>query len=66
MDDLIKCFRRERAGAWICVEPATLETPRGKVQIAAGARVTVGTKFMNIDLARRFDEQYSRRRARET
>ena len=48
---------------WICVEPATLELPQGRVQAAPGTRFTVGTKFMNIDVARLLDEEYSRQNA---
>ena len=60
MHNFIKCFRREGAGVWICVEPATLDLSQGRIQVAPGSRFTVGTKFMNIDLARMLDEEYSR------
>jgi hypothetical protein len=53
-------FRREGAGNWLCVAPATLELAQGRVQVAAGTRVTIGTKFMNVDVARLLDEEYSR------
>jgi hypothetical protein len=58
----IKHFRREGAGVWLCVEAATLNLPEGRVQAAPGARFVVGTKFMNIDLARLLDEEYSRQK----
>ena len=60
MEQFIKNFRREGGGNWVCVAPATLETPQGRVQVAPGTRVTIGRKFMNLDLARMLDEQYSR------
>jgi hypothetical protein len=53
-------FRREGAGNWLCVEPATLDLPQGRVQVAPGTRVTIGSRFMNVDLARMLDEEYSR------
>jgi hypothetical protein len=56
----IRRFRREGAGNWICLEPATLELPQGRIQITPGTRVTIGNRFMNVDLARMLDEEYSR------
>ena len=60
MEHFIKHFRRESGGVWICVSPATLDRPQGRVQVTAGTRFTIGTKFMNVDLARMLDEEYSR------
>lgn len=63
MQQFIKHFRREGAGVWVCVEPATLELPQGRVQAAPGTRFIVGTKFMNVDVARLLDEEHSRQRS---
>jgi hypothetical protein len=41
------------------VEPATLELPQGRVQAVPGARFVVGNNFMNVDVARLLDEEYS-------
>lgn len=60
MDKFIRHFRREGAGVWICTEPATLDLPEGRIQVTAGSRFVIGTKFMNIDLARMLDAEYSR------
>ena len=60
MEQFIKHFRRESGGVWVCVSPATLDLPQGRVQVTAGTRFTIGTKFMNVDLARMLDEEYSR------
>ena len=60
MHHFIKHFRRENAGVWICEEAATMELPQGRVQAAPGARFTLGNKFMNVDVARLLDEEYSR------
>jgi hypothetical protein len=56
----IKHFRREGAGAWVCVEPATLELPEGRIQATPGTRFVLGRKFMNVDVAQMLDEEYSR------
>lgn len=60
MEQFIKHFKRERAGDWICMEPATLDLPQGRVQVTPGSRFLIGTKFMNVDLARLLDQEYSR------
>lgn len=60
--NFIKQFRRDGAGNWICVAPATLDLPHGRVQVTPGTRLSIGTKFMNVDLARMLDEEYSRSR----
>jgi hypothetical protein len=60
VEELIKYFRREVAGTWVCVEPATLDLPQGRVQATPGTRFVLGTKFMNVDVARLLDEAYSR------
>jgi hypothetical protein len=60
VENFIKHFRREGGGHWVCVEPATLDLPAGRVQVTPGTQLTIGTKFMNVDLARMLDEEYSR------
>jgi len=56
MEQFIKHFRRQSGGVWVCVEPATLDLPQGRVQVTPGTCLTIGTKFMNVDLARMLDE----------
>jgi hypothetical protein len=58
MDEFIKHFRREGPGDWVCIEAATLLLPQGRIQVAPGTRFTIGTKFMNIELARVLEERY--------
>jgi hypothetical protein len=53
-------FRREGGGVWLCMAPATLDLPEGRVQVAPGTRFVIGTKFMNIDVARLLKEEYAR------
>ena len=60
MDKFIKHFRRDSPGVWTCIEPATLDLPEGRVQVTPGTRLTRGTSFMNVDVARLLDEQYER------
>lgn len=65
MEQFIRYFRRETGGIWVCVEPATLDLPQGRIQVPEGQRFTIGMKFMNVELARLLDEAYSRVGARK-
>jgi len=40
-----------------------LELPEGRVQATPGTRFIIGTKFMNVDIARLLDDEYSRLRS---
>jgi hypothetical protein len=60
MDKFIKHFRREGVGTWVCISPATVELPQGRVQVTTGARFTLGTMFMNIELASMLEAEYQR------
>ena len=60
MHNFIKHFIREGPGRWYCFEPATLDTPVGRIQVNAGTVFTRGTKFMNFDIAAALDEQYDK------
>jgi hypothetical protein len=62
MQQFIKNFRRETGGVWVCVEPATMDLPQGRVQVTPGTRF--GEKFMNVELARLLDEEFSRQHSR--
>ena len=64
MDGFIKHFARDPYGAWLCIEPATLQLPQGRIQVAPGTKFTRGTKFMNVDLAELLEEEYQRQQAR--
>jgi hypothetical protein len=64
MRQFIRHFRREGEGVWICVEPATLELPQGRVQVAPGTRFTIGTMFMNVELAALLDAEYQKENSR--
>lgn len=60
MEEFIKHFRRERPGEWVCTAPATLDTPKGRVQVNAGTRLVRNQPFMNVDLAAMLEEAYQR------
>jgi hypothetical protein len=62
MRQFIKHFRREDVGVWVCISPATLDLPQGRVQVAEGARFTLGTVFMNVELASMLEAEYQRLR----
>ena len=60
METFIKHFRREADGAWVCIEPADLMLPQGRIQVAPGTRFTLGTMFMNVELAALLDAEHQR------
>jgi hypothetical protein len=57
MSELLRAFRREANGTWVCVEPATFDGPNGRVQVTPGTAFTPGSTFMGADLAKWLDEQ---------
>lgn len=62
MQQFIKHFRREGAGVWVCVNPTELELPQGRIQVAPGTRFTLGTTFMNVELAALLDAEYQKQK----
>ena len=64
MDRFIKHFVREAPGVWRCETDATVTLRGGRIQVVSGTRVTRGTLFMGIELAKLLDEQYEKQRAR--
>ena len=60
MQLFIKHFRREGAGVWVCTDPTELRLPQGRVQVAPGTRFTLGTMFMNVEIAAMLDAEYAR------
>jgi len=64
MEKFIKHFRREGVGIWVCLEPATLDLPQGRIQVAPGTRFTLGTRFMNIELAALLEATYAKQGGR--
>ena len=60
MDQFVKNFAREAPGVWACMTWATLELPSGRVQIAPGTRLTRGTLYMGVDLAKFLDDEFEK------
>lgn len=60
MQNFITYFRRMGPGVWICEKPATLDLPSGRVQVAPGTQLTLGTKFMDVEVAALLEEEYKR------
>lgn len=63
MKHFIQHFRRYGRD-WMCVEPATLDGPQGRIQVASGTILILGTAFMNVDLAQLLEEEHTREGAR--
>jgi hypothetical protein len=64
MEQFIKHFRREAPGIWVCEETANMQLPEGRIQVTPGSRFTLGTSFMNVDLARILEDAYQKGSAR--
>ena len=60
MQYFIKHFHRDPFGAWLCISPATVDLPDGRIQVTPGSRFTPGTMFMNVDLAALLDKEHFR------
>ena len=61
MRSFCDAFRRADDGAWLCIEPATLQGPRGRIEVAPGSLFRHGTRVMGLDLAEFLDvENYVR------
>jgi hypothetical protein len=64
MHRFIRYFRREGTGVWVCIEACELILPQGRIQVAPGTRFTLGTTFMNVELAAMLDVEYERQSSR--
>jgi hypothetical protein len=60
VENFIKHFVRDSYGVWTCFDPATLDTPVGRIQVTPGTVFTRGTKFMNYDVAAMLDDQHAK------
>ncbi len=65
MRDFIESFVRESDGVWVCVEPAELSLPSGRIQVSPGSRFARGTRFMGVDLAQLLDDELARHQIRD-
>jgi hypothetical protein len=55
--DVRNAFWRNEDGSWICIDPITIEHPKGRVQVAPGTTLMPGTPYMGIDLAAWLEQQ---------
>jgi hypothetical protein len=55
MRSFFDAFRRTADGCWVCIEPATLQGPRGRIEVAPGSVFSHGTMVMGLDLAQFLD-----------
>jgi hypothetical protein len=60
MHDVLKAFRRQPDGTWVCVDYTTFDGPSGRIQVTPGTAFAQGTTFMGADLAKWLDEQLAR------
>lgn len=60
MENFVKNFRREPEGAWVCIAPAELTLPAGRIQVTEGSRFVPGTIFMGVDIVKCLDEEAER------
>lgn len=51
-----QAFRRNPDGSWTCIAPATIEHPKGRIQVSPGTTLRRGTPFMGVDLAAWLEE----------
>ena len=58
MRNFIEHFQRDEDGCWLCVAPAEIDMPSGRIQVTPGTRLKVGTPYMGIDLARLLEKNY--------
>jgi hypothetical protein len=60
VNEVLKAFRRDSDGTWVCVESATFDGPNGRIQVTPGSAFAPGTEFMGADIAKWLDEQLAR------
>jgi hypothetical protein len=59
MEDYFNSFRRDAGGTWTCLASATIEHPKGRIQVTPGTSFSPGTSFMGVDVAAWLDEQFA-------
>jgi hypothetical protein len=56
MDRFLKCFERDSAGVWHCIERASVDLPGGRIEVTPGSAFVRGSKFMNVDVAQLLED----------
>lgn len=54
---VLEAFRHNPDGSWSCIAPATLDHPKGRIQVTPGSTFTRGKTFMGIDVAEWLDQR---------
>lgn len=62
--EFAKHFCRNDDGSWTCTSHATLQCPKGRIQVTEGSRFYPGTHFMGFDVARWLDDELRARAQR--
>jgi hypothetical protein len=57
MSEVLRAFRREPNGTWVCIKPTTFDGPNGRVQVTPGTAFAPGSMFMGADFAKWLDQQ---------
>jgi hypothetical protein len=57
MQEFIQHFVRDGGGVWTCISPATLNHPKGRIQVSPGAKFPPGTIFMGVEIAAWLDAE---------
>jgi len=57
VQDVRNSFWRNEDGSWICIDPVTIDHPKGRVQVSPGTTIRPGVPFMGVDLASWLDQQ---------
>jgi hypothetical protein len=63
MRSFCDAFQRTADGSWLCVEPAYLQGPRGRIEVSRGSIFSRGTRLMGLDMAEFLDVEDSVRAA---
>jgi hypothetical protein len=56
-EQLRRAFVRAPDGSWRCIAPIRIDHPAGRIEVAPGTRLTLGTRFMGVDLAAWLEEK---------
>jgi hypothetical protein len=56
MKDLLKNFKRQRAGVWTCLTTTTV----GGVTIPSGASIRAGTPYDGVDFGKLLEEEHAK------
>jgi hypothetical protein len=54
-------FFRNDDGTWICINPVTLDHPKGSIQLTPGSTFVRGASFMGTNIAAWLEQQLRER-----